>query len=154
LAGWRRAGIGRVSVGAESFDDGELVATGRLHRSEDIGLAVRALRAEGFSNVNLDLILGLPGQTSASWRAGLDELLRLEPEHVSIYMLDLDPKVPLYHTLALGLCALPADDLVADLYVETAERLGAAGYEQYEISNFARPGFESRHNLKYWRREP
>ena len=156
---WRAAGIDRISMGAQSFDDKELSAAGRLHRREDIFKADEALRASGIRNISLDLIAGLPHQTAESWRRSVKELLELHPEHVSIYMLEIDEGSRLgLEVLAGGARysagAIPEDDAIADFYEHGCEQLAAAGYEHYEISNWARPGLRSRHNLKYWRREP
>jgi oxygen-independent coproporphyrinogen-3 oxidase len=151
---FRQLGFNRVSLGAESFDDGELRAIGRVHDSARTAEAVAMLRHRGFDNLNLDLIAGLPGQTETSWAAGLERLVALAPDHASIYMLELDDRAPLRHLVERGALELPDDDAVADRYLGMRARLGAAGYLPYEISNFARAGFESRHNLKYWRRQP
>jgi oxygen-independent coproporphyrinogen III oxidase len=147
LAIYRQAGINRVSMGAQSFDDRELSSIGRLHSAGMISESLRQLRESGFININLDLMLGLPGQTEESWQRSLAEAARLSPPHVSVYMLDLDERSQLF---AID---LPDDDLVSDLYLETIRFLTSCGYAQYEISNFALPGFACRHNLKYWRRE-
>ncbi len=147
-------GINRVSLGAQSFSDEELAAIGRIHRTSEIGSACALLRDCGVENLNLDLILGLPGQTAQQWRANLESAAALSPKHLSIYMLELDEKVPLFHSLAAGRCHVPDDDLVADWYLQAIGVMQDRGLAQYEISNFARPGCECRHNLKYWRREP
>lgn len=158
-AGWRPAGINRVSLGAQSFDDRELAAAGRMHRRQDILEAIRHLRAAGFHNVSLDLIAGLPHQTAETWEESLARLLDLRPEHASIYLLEIDEGSRLgREALAggprYGARALPNDDVQAAFYEHASERLAQAGYEHYEISNWALPGLRSRHNLKYWRREP
>lgn len=153
LAMYRRAGISRVSLGAQSFDDRELSSIGRLHSAEMIPASLSQLRAGGFRNINLDLMLGLPGQTEASWKRSLAETAHLSPAHVSVYMLDLDEQCPLFSAAAGGSINLPDEDLVSDLYLETIRHLTSCGYTQYEISNFAKPGFACRHNLKYWKRE-
>ncbi|NLT66460.1 MAG: radical SAM family heme chaperone HemW [Acidobacteria bacterium] len=150
----RSAGVNRVSLGAQSFADAELTAIGRIHDSETILKSVAQLRAEGFSNINLDVMLGLPGQTEKSWTHNLEMVARLSVPHVSVYMLDLDDRCELHSLVESGSVKLPDDDLVSDLYLETIESLLRHGYLQYEISNFALPGFFCRHNLKYWRREP
>jgi oxygen-independent coproporphyrinogen-3 oxidase len=156
---WLEAGFNRISLGAQSFSDRELVATGRMHRRADIPRAVGALRGAGFQNLSLDLIAGLPHQTEESWRNSVKELLALEPEHISIYMLEVDDESRLGGEILhggsrYGAQGVPADDLIAEFYEYACEALLAAGYHHYEISNWAKPGFESRHNLKYWRREP
>jgi oxygen-independent coproporphyrinogen III oxidase len=151
---YRKIGVNRVSLGAQSFDDEELISIGRDHTGKDIDRTVRLLRSGGIENLNLDLMLGLPGQDSVRWSTDLERLARLLPDHVSVYMLDVHERSPLYHSMAKGRLELPDEDLVADLYLITLERLSALGYEQYEISNFARAGRRSAHNLKYWKREP
>ncbi len=156
---WRAMGFDRISLGAQSFNDIELKAAGRMHRAADIGAPAECLRAAGFSNVSYDLIIGLPHQTPESWRTSLERLIALVPEHISIYMLEIDEGSRLgREALASGARysagAIPSDDQIADSYDRARERLAAAGYHHYEISNWAKPGFESRHNLKYWRREP
>jgi oxygen-independent coproporphyrinogen-3 oxidase len=158
-AAWLAMGINRISMGAQSFHDVELAAAGRMHRRADIFTAVELLRAAGFANVSLDLIAGLPHQTADSWHDSLGALLRLRPEHLSIYLLEIDEGSRLgRESLAggsrYGAAAIPDDDTMAGFYEGACEELAAAGYEHYEISNWALPGFRSRHNLKYWRREP
>ncbi len=151
---YRSLGINRVSLGAQSFSDEELAGIGRIHSASEIGIACAQLRDCGIENLNLDLILGLPGQTAHQWKANLQSAAALSPSHVSIYMLELDEKVPLFHSLAAGRCHVPDEELVADWYLQSIDFLNDHGLPQYEISNFARPGCECRHNLKYWRREP
>jgi putative oxygen-independent coproporphyrinogen III oxidase len=156
---WHDAGINRISLGAQSFQDAELKAAGRMHRREDIFRAAELLRAAGFRNISMDLIAGLPHQTRQSWEESVSQLLRILPEHVSIYMLEIDAGSRLGREALAGGArysanALPTDDDTADFYDSARERLQAAGYEHYEISNFALPGRHSRHNLKYWQREP
>jgi putative oxygen-independent coproporphyrinogen III oxidase len=156
---WASAGFNRVSLGVQSFNDRELQSSGRMHRRADIFRAMDVLRAVGFANISMDLIAGLPHQSRESWEAGVSELLRLHPEHISIYMLEIDEGSRLgRESLAGGARysaqALPADDAIADFYESACARLAGAGYDHYEISNWALPGFRSRHNLKYWRREP
>ena len=158
-AGWVRVGINRVSFGLQSFSDKELVAAGRMHRRADIYRAVPMLRAAGIRNISFDLIAGLPHQTKESWRHSLDELAMLEPQHVSVYLLEIDEGSRLGKELLQGggkysAGAVPSEDEMAEFYEMAQEALGAAGYHHYEISNWAKPGFESKHNLKYWRREP
>jgi len=144
----RGAGFNRISLGMQSADDAELRAVGRVHSARDTEEAVAAARAAGFNNLSLDLIFGLPAQTRARWRANLAAALALAPEHLSCYALKVEPGTPLY--ARRDEAALPDDDAQADMYLDAAELLPARGYAQYEISNFARPGRESRHNLKYW----
>jgi oxygen-independent coproporphyrinogen-3 oxidase len=157
-AGWVGAGINRVSFGLQSCVDEELVAAGRMHRRADIYRAVPILREAGISNISFDLIAGLPYQTRESWRRSLEELAVLEPEHVSVYLLEVDEGSRLGKELLAGggrysAGAVPSEDEMAEFYELAQEKLRAAGYHHYEISNWAKPGFESRHNLKYWRRE-
>ena len=156
---WHAAGFNRISLGAQSFDDRELKAAGRMHRSADIYAAVESLRGAGLINISMDLITGLPHQTRASWEDSVTELLRLRPEHVSIYMLEIDEgsrlgKESLAGGTRYSANEIPSDDAMAEFYESACARLAEAGYEHYEISNWALPGFRSRHNLKYWRREP
>jgi oxygen-independent coproporphyrinogen-3 oxidase len=158
-AAWREAGFNRISMGVQSFDDAELRAAGRMHRRADVFQAAKILRAAGFANLSFDLIAGLPHQTDSSWADSVEQLLALRPEHVSIYMMEIDEGSRLgLEVLQSGerysAKALPTDDAMADYYEQGCERLAAAGYVHYEISNWGLPGFESRHNLKYWRREP
>jgi len=158
-AAWLEAGFNRVSLGVQSFDDRELQAAGRMHRRADVYRANEFLRAAGFANISMDLIAGLPHQTRETWDDSVAELLGVRPEHVSIYMLEIDEGSRLgKESLAGGsrysAGAIPTDDAMADFYESACARLAAAGYEHYEISNWALPGFRSRHNLKYWRREP
>jgi oxygen-independent coproporphyrinogen-3 oxidase len=155
---WARAGINRISLGMQSFSDRELAAAGRLHRRSDIPGAVRALREAGIRNLSFDLMAGLPHQTEDTWRASVEELLALAPEHVSIYMLEVDEgsrlgREVLKGGIRYGAASIPDDDEIAGFYEYACETLAAAGYHHYEISNWARPGLESRHNLKYWRRQ-
>jgi oxygen-independent coproporphyrinogen-3 oxidase len=152
-AGYRELaalGANRVSLGAQSFDDRVLGEMGRQHTAADSRRAVDRAREAGFDNVSVDLILGWPGETRERWEQALGSLLRLSPEHVSLYILEVTGRNVLAHRQRTGRLALPDDDLVADLYQDTVDRLGAAGVARYEISNFARTGFESRHNRKYW----
>ncbi len=156
---WLAAGINRISLGAQSFHDAELKPAGRMHRREDIFASIAHLRAAGFANISLDLIAGLPHQTAASWQASIEEALRLRPEHISIYLFEIDEGSRLGRELLSGgsrysASAVPSDDAMADSYEFACGRLREAGYDHYEISNWALPGFRSRHNLKYWRREP
>jgi putative oxygen-independent coproporphyrinogen III oxidase len=156
---WLAAGINRISLGAQSFHDAELKAAGRMHRREDIFAAIAQLRSGGFANISLDLIAGLPYQTAASWHASVEEALRLRPEHISIYLFEIDEGSRLGKEILSGgarysAAAVPSDDAMAESYEFACDRLRQAGYDHYEISNWALPGFRSRHNLKYWRREP
>jgi oxygen-independent coproporphyrinogen III oxidase len=148
------SGVNRISMGAQSFDDSELESIGRIHNAEMINESLHWLRNAGLSNINLDLMLGLPRQTTQSWKINLERTIELGVPHLSVYMLDLDDQCPLHSMLENGSVQVPDEDLVSDLYLETVEYLSSCGYQQYEISNFARPGFACRHNLKYWTREP
>ena len=158
-APWVRAGINRVSFGLQSFSDKELVAAGRMHRRADIYRAVPILREAGIRNINFDLIAGLPHQTKESWRQSLEELAALAPEHVSVYLLEIDEDSRLGKELLQGgekysARSVPSEDDMVEFYEMAQQVLRAAGYRHYEISNWAKPGYESKHNLKYWRREP
>ena len=149
----RKAGFNRISLGYQSANPEELSAVHRAHTVEQGDSAVAAARKAGFANLSLDLIYGLPGQTEASWRATVEHVLALEPDHLSCYGLKVEAGTPLAARVEAGE-PLPDDDMQADLYLWTVERLARAGYAQYEISNFARPGCESRHNLRYWQLRP
>jgi oxygen-independent coproporphyrinogen III oxidase len=156
---WVTAGINRISMGTQSFDDKELSAAGRLHRRADIYSADKTLRANGINNISFDLIAGLPHQTEESWKRTVSELIALSPEHVSIYMLEIDEGSRLGREVLNGgarysAAKIPEDDSIADFYEYACSELAVAGYEHYEISNWAKPGLRSKHNLKYWMREP
>lgn len=158
-AAWRAVGFDRISMGVQSFHDAELKAAGRMHRRADIFAANDYLRAAGFDNISFDLIAGLPHQTAASWEASLEDLLDLAPEHVSIYLLEIDEGSRLGRAALAGLdkygaAALPSDEQMTAFYERAGERLNPYGYIHYEISNWARDTHQSRHNLKYWRRQP
>ncbi|HVB56798.1 MAG TPA: radical SAM family heme chaperone HemW [Candidatus Acidoferrales bacterium] len=156
---WLAGGFNRVSMGAQSFSDRELQAAGRMHRRADIFRAAQLLRDAGMCNISMDLIAGLPHQTAESWQSSLDELLGIRPEHISIYLLEIDDgsrlgKESLAGGTRYSAGSIPSDDAMTDCYESGCARLAAEGYEHYEISNWALPGRRSRHNLKYWRREP
>src|SRR5271154_2594 len=156
---WIAAGFNRVSLGVQSFNDVELKAAGRMHRRTDIFAAADILRGAGFRNISMDLIAGLAHQTRESWEESVTRLTDVRPEHLSIFMLEIDEGSHLgKESLAGGnrysANAVPSDDAIADSYEWARGALRAAGYEHYEISNWGLPGFRSRHNLKYWRREP
>jgi oxygen-independent coproporphyrinogen III oxidase len=156
---WLAAGFNRISLGVQSFNDRELQATGRMHRRADIGHATEILRTVGFSNISMDLIIGLPHQTRESWETSVGTLLDLRPEHISIYMLEVDEgshlgKESLAGGTRYSAPAIPPDDTQAEFYDSACARLAAAAYDHYEISNWALPERRSRHNLKYWQREP
>jgi oxygen-independent coproporphyrinogen III oxidase len=159
VGAWMRAGINRVSLGVQSFNKHELARTGRKHSAETVMQDIALLRARGIENFNIDLIAGLPGQTEASWSDSLDAAIALNPPHVSVYMLEVDDDSRLGSEILLGgkkygASDVPSDDRIGDFYEAAVERLAAHGIRRYEISNFARPGAESIHNLKYWKREP
>ena len=154
-----RCGVNRVSLGVQSFVDREAAAVGRLHKHAAVLDDIAHLRAAGISNINVDLIAGLPHQTAQSWQQSLQQLIATEVPHASVYMLEVDDDSRLGRELIAGGTRyhahfVPDDDATADFYLVACEMLNAAGVSQYEISNFSRPGFESRHNLKYWTRQP
>src|SRR5580700_1794092 len=156
---WIDAGFNRISLGAQSFNDIELQAAGRMHRRADIFSAITKLRDARFQNISLDLIAGLPHQTRESWEQSVAQVLQVRPEHLSTYMLEIDEGSRLgAESLAGGkrysAAEIPADDSIADFYDSACTRLAAEGYEHYEISNWALPGMRSRHNSKYWQRKP
>ncbi len=148
----KAAGINRLSLGIQSLDDGELAALGRLHTSSEAVNAILSAEKAGFRNVSADLMLAVPCQTSASLERTLKGIVKLPLEHISAYMLTIEKTTPLARSEAL-LKNIPNEDETADMYLTTVHRLADAGFEQYEISNFARSGYECRHNLKYWRCE-
>ncbi len=156
---WRKCGVNRVSFGVQSFSLEELRQTGRRHTPETVLNEIAMLRAAGIDNFNIDLIAGLPGQTRASWLDSLNWLERLGAPHVSVYIFEVDEdsrlgKEVLLGGVRYGAGIMPSDDLIAELYETAVNHLAAMGIPRYEISNFARPGFESLHNLKYWRLKP
>lgn len=144
----RKAGFNRLSLGVQSMDDALLQTIGRIHTRQQVQEAVAAARKAGFKNLSLDLIYGLPGQTMEGWEKTLSDAVGLHPEHLSCYGLKLEEGTPLYRRQ--GELTFPDEDRQADMYLYAVEFLKQCGYEQYEISNFAKPGFASRHNLKYW----
>jgi oxygen-independent coproporphyrinogen-3 oxidase len=144
------AGVNRISLGVQSLHDAELARLGRQHGAARARAAVADIRAAGFTNLSLDLMLWLPEQTLADWQATVDGLIALDPEHASLYLLELYPNAPLREEMARAKWSLAPDDDAADMYLWALDRLDAAGYQQYEISNVARRGHVSRHNLKYW----
>ena len=153
LARLRRAGVNRISLGVQSACDAQLAALHRPHTFEQAKQAVAAARAAKIKNLSLDLIYGLPGQDLDSWQDTLEQALGLSPEHLSCYGLKVESGTPLDARVQRGE-VLPDDDAQADMYLWMVDRLAQAGYKQYEISNFARSGFQSRHNLKYWMGRP
>ncbi len=150
LAGFREAGVNRLSYGVQSFHDDELARLGRLHSADTARRALADARDAGFDNVSLDLMMWLPGQSVGQWLSSVDTLITCAPDHASLYLLEIYPNAPLRDEMARGGWSVAPDDDAATMYLEALARLDAAGYEQYEISNVARPGRRSRHNLKYW----
>ncbi|MGA7219410.1 MAG: radical SAM family heme chaperone HemW [Candidatus Sulfotelmatobacter sp.] len=154
-----RCGVNRVSLGVQSFVDREAAAVGRLHTRETVIDDIARLRAAGVTNINIDLIAGLPHQTAQSWELSLAETIATGVPHASVYMLEVDEDSRLGRELIAGGTRyhahfVPDEEAVTDFYLAACDRLNTAGIAQYEISNFARNGFESRHNLKYWTRQP
>ena len=159
IRAWRTFGVDRVSLGVQSFIKTELARTGRKHDAAIVENDVALLRREGITNVSLDLIAGLPGQTAASWQTSLDALTALDVPHASVYMLEVDDNSRLGSEIILGgkrygAFDVPNDDRIGDFYETAVAHLARHGIARYEISNFAHPGAESLHNLKYWHREP
>lgn len=150
LAAYRRAGINRVSFGVQSFREDELRRLSRLHSADRARAAVAEARAAGFDNISLDLMMWLPQQRVSEWLESIDAAIALGPEHISLYMLEVYPNAPLRDEMARAHWSQAPDDDVAAMYLAAMDRLDAASYAQYEISNVARPGRRSRHNLKYW----
>jgi putative oxygen-independent coproporphyrinogen III oxidase len=156
---WRSMGINRVSLGVQSFVASELKQTGRRHDAQMVVRDCEVLRSVGIENINIDLIAGLPYQTPESWAESLDWIGRLDPPHVSVYMFEIDEDSRLGFEILnnghrYGASEIPSEDASADSYETAVDRLGSLGVERYEISNFAKRGYESLHNLKYWRMEP
>lgn len=154
LAAYRSLGVNRVSFGVQTFDDTALRMLARGHDAADARNTIRMLREAGFDNVSFDLIAGLPRQTLDGWERNLDEALAMSPEHLSLYLLEIHESTPLAEQIRSKRQPLPDEDLAAEMYELMLDKVVAAGYEQYEISNFSRPGYESRHNTKYWRLDP
>ncbi len=149
-----QSGVNRVSLGAQSLVAAELAVLGRLHGPEEVGQAVAELRNAGIENLSVDLIYGIPSQTAESWRYSLDQTLSLAPEHLSCYSLSFEEGTPLGDDLAAGRVCEMDEELQRSCYYEAIDRTAQAGLQQYEISNFARPGRASRHNLTYWQNRP
>lgn len=154
LPAFRAAGVNRLSLGIQSFDDGVLKRLGRAHRAQAGRDALRAAREAGFANLSLDLIFAAPGQDLPTLERDLAEAVALAPEHVSSYALTLEPGTPFARAAARGRLQLPDEDLAATMMERVAERLEGAGLAGYEISSFARPGYEAVHNARYWQRRP
>jgi oxygen-independent coproporphyrinogen-3 oxidase len=154
LRAFRSLGVNRTSFGAQTFDDAELAKLGRSHNSADTLRTFAALREAGFANVSFDLIAGLPGQTLEGWQRNIKQALDLAPGHLSFYLLEVHSGTPLAEHIRRGIQPQPDDDLAGVMYEWMIEQAAAAGYEHYEISNLCRPGFHSRHNVKYWTAAP
>lgn len=154
LPAFRDAGVNRVSLGAQSFDDATLKRLGRAHRASAVRATLDAIRAAGFRSLSLDLIFAAPGQSEAALDADLAAAVEAAPEHVSAYELTLEPGTPFGAAAARGRLELPDEERAAAMFAQVERRLGTAGYLRYEISNYARPGFEAVHNRRYWQRRP
>ncbi len=154
LRGLRELGVNRLSLGMQSTHADELALLGRIHTYDEVAQAVEWARAAGFENLNLDVIFGLPGQPLERWESTLKRAVALGPEHLSLYSLTLEEGTPLLGWVQAGRLPEPDPDLAADMYDLATEMLERTGYEQYEISNWAKPGYECRHNLQYWRNLP
>jgi oxygen-independent coproporphyrinogen-3 oxidase len=150
LRAFRSLGVNRASFGAQTFDDAELAKLGRSHTTADTLKTFADLRGVGFENVSFDLIAGLPGQTIDGWQRNIKQALELGPEHLSFYLLEVHSGTPLAEHIRRGIQPEPDDDLAGVMYKWMLEQAAQAGYEHYEISNLCRPGFHSRHNVKYW----
>ena len=150
FAAMRRAGFNRLSLGAQSFLDTDLITLGRVHKSGEIERAVGVARDAGFDNLNLDLMFALPNQSVHAWHKNLDRALALDPEHLSLYCLNIEPNTAFYKKRLRGEITVPDDEQQVAMYDDCLSRMATAGFEQYEISNFAKPGRACRHNLEYW----
>ena len=150
LKAYKKSGVNRASFGAQTFDDAELRRLGRKHTAADVRETIGLLREADFANVSFDLIAGLPGQTLQDWERNLDEALKLHPEHLSLYLLEIHEATPLAGQIRSGRQPLPDEELAAAMYEMMLEKVALKNYRQYEISNFALPGYESKHNSKYW----
>lgn len=146
------AGINRFSIGVQSFDNNELRLLGRIHTFEEALKAIAAVRRAGIANVSIDLIYGIPGQSPDEWLRTIEAAVELSPEHISTYELTPEKNTPLYKLISQGRIEKPDEESIILMYYSTVDKLKAAGYSHYEISNFAKPGFECRHNLNYWNR--
>ncbi|MDQ3180283.1 MAG: radical SAM family heme chaperone HemW [Acidobacteriota bacterium] len=154
LQAYKNLGINRASFGAQTFDDTELKRLGRKHTANDVRETIDLLRTADFDNVSFDLIAGLPRQMLTDWERNLDEALKLKPEHLSLYLLEIHEETPLAEQIRSGRQPLPDEDLAGEMYELMVETVSAKGFQQYEISNFSLPNFASRHNSKYWLCEP
>lgn len=151
ISAWRDAGVNRLSIGVQSFSDDMLVALSRRHSADDALEAIQLAHHNGFSNVSIDLMYGLPRQTLRDWKATLETVIDLQLAHLSLYCLQIEPNTPMAHNVAAGSLPKPDDDLAADMYELAMDMLDAAGYDHYEISNWCLPSMQSSHNLGYWR---
>jgi oxygen-independent coproporphyrinogen III oxidase len=151
---YRNLGVNRASFGAQTFDDTELKRLGRKHTAQDVRETIELLREADFTNVSFDLIAGLPRQTLKDWERNLEEALKLKPEHLSLYLLEIHGGTPLAEQIRSKRQPLPDEDLSGEMYELMLDKIAEKGYEQYEISNFSLPNFESKHNSKYWLCEP
>ena len=154
LAGYLDAGVNRASFGVQTFNDRDLKLLARGHDANDARNTFKMLRGAGFSNISFDLIIGLPGQTLDDWQRNLDEALKLDPEHLSLYILEIHEATPLAEQVRSGRRPVPDEEIAAEMYEHLLDRIPTTSFEQYEISNFAKPGLASRHNTKYWRLDP
>ncbi len=154
LSAYRSLGVNRASFGVQTFNDRDLKLLARGHNADDARNTFKLLRECGFDNISFDLIAGLPGQTFDDWKRNLDEAVNMQPEHLSLYLLEIHEGTPMAEQLRSERRPMPDEDLAAEMYELMIDRLAAAGYMQYEISNFSKPGFEARHNTKYWRLDP
>ena len=154
LRDFRSLGVNRASFGVQTFNDRALKLLARGHDADDARKTFELLRASGFDNISFDLIAGLPGQTLADWEKNLDEALGLNPEHLSLYLLEVHEATPLAEQIRSHRQPAPDEDLAAEMYELMIEKTAAKGFAQYEISNFSRGGLDSRHNTKYWLCEP
>ena len=152
LVAYHEAGINRLSIGLQSADAGELSTLGRIHTKEEFERSFLLARLEGFQNINVDLMYALPGQTEQTLSDTLDYVISLEPDHISFYGLNIEPETPFGKDATIEQL-LPSEDVQVEMYLGSAEKLEAAGFFQYEISNFSKPGFECRHNMRYWKVE-
>ena len=150
----RHSGFNRLSIGVQSLQDKELQLLGRPHSAKDALTAVRLARTAGFDNISLDLMYGIPGQDHNSWQQTLEQTLSLVPDHLSLYELTAEPGTPYYQQLDQGLLDLPDEEEIAAMDQITATLCQQSGLAQYEISNYARPGYECRHNINYWQNGP
>lgn len=154
LAAMREGGVNRISFGAQSFDNGLLAAIGRIHEADDVVRSIENARRAGFENLSIDLMFGLPRQTLQQLADSVERALELDLPHYSLYSLKVEENTLFHRLYERGELPLPEEDTEVAMYAHLRERLGGAGYAQYEISNFAKPGFASRHNETYWRNEP